>query len=875
MRKKHSGSEPVAERSMLPVPDYIAFDLETTGLSPDDDEILEVAFIRFEDGEPVERWSTLLNPGRPVPLKTLRLTHIELGDIEQSPAFEDVCQRLMEMCESLPLVGHNASFDTAFLQRRLEGFPRVPVYDTLELSRIVFPGYKTYKLGELAQALGIPLKDAHRAYDDAEVAGKVFALLQKRILAMDRWLRETVVSIMGDGWVPGRLFAFEETGPSMRPLFRKPGALWPELPGSAHHGEDLAGSEESAGPGKEPGCGGDTEGASDDGVCPDTSSDKEDETRRLGARLAEILDSVDHGVCVVDAPLTVPLAGAVARAIAEWSGRTGGRALLAGFPDAHLPAGIPRTAFPEDYICLWKFNQALALAGQGFLRGSDVEDRRFLAALAVWLHTTGSGDMGEVQVAGRAHVVRAEISCPRDMRCRHACPQKDACRYLLAEKRSGSSPVRRASLYRAVGAPGGFDRVIVWDAQELQRIWQYRDPRVDLLVLKETLASAQATGAIPAVQELLTTALRDLSAGVASAATVRAAAEAKERLAEAVSSLRERLEKEYAFLTEGESEWEGRPDPPLVFEKLHYLERACEALSAFLSPSPGEVQVIEPVYAGEVQGAAVALRTLWPAQEAVKAIRSSALTVILSDVALQAASSAGGRRLVLGTDAHVLSLGERPRDHGRPSHLVLWSVDTKAPASGPGFLEYASGLIRRLVSKVRKGLLVLVPSRAQLREIYEALSPELEREGVAVYAQGIDGGHRIVEHLDEEDSMVLAYGWSPGEDGFIPACLVVTKVPFAPPNPVDSARRRELSGEGLDGFVEVSVRPAALTIRTYAERMLAGGGRRALILADPRVSPGGSKWAGEFLRSLEGFPRECGPVEYVLNRVSRHLSGES
>jgi hypothetical protein len=101
------------------------------------------------------------------------------------------------------------------------------------------------------------------------------------------------------------------------------------------------------------------------------------------------------------------------------------------------------------------------------------------------------------------------------------------------------------------------------------------------------------------------------------------------------------------------------------------------------------------------------------------------------------------------------------------------------------------------------------------------------------------------------------------------------KVPFPPPNPVDDARRKELSSKGLDGFIEVCVRPSSLRIRAHAERMLARGGKRALFLADPRLSPGASKWAGEFFRSFDDLARECGPVEYLLNRVSRHLSGES
>jgi len=841
-----------ADGSMpLPVPDYIAFDLETTGLSPDDDEILEVAFIRFRDGEPVERWSTLVNPMRHVPLKTLRLTHIDIGDIEKSPVFGDISPRIVNLCESLPLVGHNASFDTAFLQKRIEGFPCVPVYDTLELSRIVVPGYHSYKLVELARAFGVSLTDAHRAYEDAEVAGKIFALIQRRILSMERRLRDAVVSIMGDSWAPRRLFLFEQGGPSMRPLLQDPSCdTWVLAP-----------------PGPRPALG--SEPCQVGGPDGDASVE-------LSARLARVLDAPDSGGAVVGVRLTAAAARAAVQAAREWASRTGGKVLLAGFPDAFLPEGIPGAAYPEDYICVRKFLHVLALASQGYLRDSDVEDLRFLASLSVWLHSSGSGDTSEVQVAGRAYAVRSEVCCPKDMPCRLTCPEKDVCRYLLAEKGLASMPVQRAGLGGALAISGGFDRVIVWGAHDLQRVWQYREDRVDLTALKETLKSEKVAREVTALSRLASLASRDTEAGRASAETKACAAEAGEQLMHVAKALRRRLEEEFGFLTAGEQKWDGRPDPPLVSVGLHYLEKASQALMSFSRVSGDHMAVVEASYGAEGQGPFLSRRSVWPAQEAVRALAvGGGVPVLLSDVAPKAGATHGGRRLFLGLESPVLDLRGVPDESTTRSELLFCGVDAKAPASGRAFAEYAAGLIRALAMRVRSGLLALFSSRAQVREVYEILSPGLEREGIVVYAQGIDGGQRVVEHLAEEDSLVLASNWASGEYDIVPTCLTVMKVPFPPPNPVDDARRKELSGAGLDGFVEVSVRPSSLMIRAYAERMLARGGKRALILADPRLSPGASKWAGEFFKAFDDLARECGPVDYLLSRVSRHLSGES
>lgn len=854
----------------LPVPDYVAFDLETTGLSPDDDEILEVAFVRFQDGEPVERWSTLVNPMRHVPLKALRLTHIDIRDIEESPVFGDISGRIVKMCESLPLVGHNASFDTAFLAKRIAGFPGVPVYDTLELSRIVVPGYKSYKLSELARAFGISLQDAHRAYDDAEVAGKIFALIQKHILKLGRHLREAVVSIMGDDWGSKRLFFFEPDGPAMLPLISDPAPIRLDLRAGEPCPEDPY-DQRTGAPGEQA-----IDSPEGQTRLLELNSSRTDTFGRLSRRFVQILDSPDPGGLALGVPLVSDTARAVAQAARDWARRTGKKVLLAGFPEAFLPDDIPRAANPENYICVRKFSHAARLATQGFLKEIEVEDRRFLASLSVWVHSNGSGQLGEIQVIGRAYGVRNELCCPKEMTCRSSCPEKDLCRYLLAEKESDVSPVQRATLDGALAMSGGFDRVIVWGAHDLHRIRQYREERVDLAALKEILTSENASSEVPALERLSSLASKDLSTGRASTETKKWAAEAGTQLMGAARTIRHRLEGQFGFLTSGEPKWEGRPDPPIVSAALHHLEKASQALASISRDSCEHIAVVEASYGDETKGPFLTRRSIWPARDAVRSLGSlMGAPILLSDVAMQAGATHGGRSLFLGVESPVVSLWSEFQEGGAVPELLVSSVDVKAAASGPAFTKYACGFLRALALRVRSGLLVLFSSRAQVRDVYALLSPELEREGIVVYAQGIDGGRAVLEHLNEEDSVVLASNWVFGECDPVPTCLTVMRIPFPPPNPVDDARRKELSGSGSDGFVEVSVRPPSLMVRAYAERMLARGGKRALVLADPRLSPGASRWASEFFRSLDGLARECGPVEYLLNRVSRHLFGES
>ncbi|HHX27855.1 MAG: exonuclease domain-containing protein [Bacillota bacterium] len=845
-------SVPATGSHGLQVPDYVAFDLETTGLSPDDDEILEVAFVRFSDGQPVERWSTLLNPLRHIPLKALRLTNIDPHEIKESPVFGDVSEHIARMSGGLPLVGHNSSFDTAFLAKRIEGFPGVTVYDTLELSRIVIPGFQSYKLVELAQFLGVPLTDAHRAYDDAEVSGRIFALLQERILRMGRRLRETVASIMGDSWEARRLFLFEPAGQAIRPLFDEP-------------------SPERVRAGRQTGAG--SSGGQD--LPEEFEQGFPDGTGQLFNRIVEVLSSPAPGPGALSVPLVVGAAHAVVEAAWDFTRRTGGRVLLAGFPQGFLPGGIHRAPVPQDYLCLRRFLYAKALACEGLLREVGVEERRFLASLSVWAEQTDTGSFAEVQVAGTAaHGVVGELGCPKSMECRSSCPFKAECRYLLAERMAGGSPVQFARLDRVLVMSGEFDRVVVWGAHDLHKVWQYGEDRVDLALILDAVRSENALGQVPALERLYAVASKGRLGGIACAEAKKWAAETGAQLAGAARWLRERLQETYGFLQPDDARGVSWTDPPIVSAHLHRMERASEVLASFSSASGDHLALVEASYGDERRGPFLVRRSIWPARDAVRTIETRLGTpVLLSDVASQAGATQGGHRLFLGVDSPVVDLRDGPGDGATVHDLLVACADVKAPSAGPGFAEYAFSFTRDLALRVRKGLLVLFPSRAQIKDVYGLLAPELEKEGIVVYAQGLDGGRRVLEHLEEEDSVVLALAGSPGDDEPVPTCLAVMKVPFPPPNPVDDARRKELSRAGADPFVEVSVRAPSLMIRRYAARMLDSGGKRALVLADPRLSPGESKWAGEFFRALDDLTRESGPPGYVFDRVKEHLSG--
>jgi DNA polymerase-3 subunit epsilon/ATP-dependent DNA helicase DinG len=152
---------------------YVALDLETTGLSPEKDAIIEVGAVKFRDGEIVEEFATLVNPGRPIPPEITMITGITDRDVASAPPFERIEAPLLRFVGQAPVVGHNVSFDLGFL--RTHGLLNGNVgLDTWELATIMLPSQSGYSLGALAARFDLPLHNAHRALDDATATGWLF-----------------------------------------------------------------------------------------------------------------------------------------------------------------------------------------------------------------------------------------------------------------------------------------------------------------------------------------------------------------------------------------------------------------------------------------------------------------------------------------------------------------------------------------------------------------------------------------------------------------------------------------------------------------------------------------------------------------------------
>lgn len=157
---------------------FVAFDLETTGIQPEEDAIVEVGAVKFLDGLPQAPFSTLVNPQRLIPQDAIAVHGISNEDVRDQPPIREVLAPFADYCGDLPLVAHNARFDFKFLEaavkREKARAPTGVVLDTHALSKKVFPGLINYRLETLTKHFEFPNTVFHRAYEDAEYCGKIF-----------------------------------------------------------------------------------------------------------------------------------------------------------------------------------------------------------------------------------------------------------------------------------------------------------------------------------------------------------------------------------------------------------------------------------------------------------------------------------------------------------------------------------------------------------------------------------------------------------------------------------------------------------------------------------------------------------------------------
>ena len=204
----------------------VALDIETTGLDPRKDAIIEIGAVCFNGEKITDTWQTLINPQRPIPPVITQLTNITNEMVINAPPIKAVIQDFANFVGNLPVIGHNVSFDLSFLKIH-QNFDLNPVNDTFEIAAVLLPTAPRYSLSALIDSFGKSNLNPHRAKEDAEATLAVFRKLHELASELPLHLLAEIVqashNLIWDGrWFFSEVLKERSKGPiSARQTSRK------------------------------------------------------------------------------------------------------------------------------------------------------------------------------------------------------------------------------------------------------------------------------------------------------------------------------------------------------------------------------------------------------------------------------------------------------------------------------------------------------------------------------------------------------------------------------------------------------------------------------------------------------------------------------
>lgn len=892
-------------------PGYVVVDLETTGFDPRRDEILQVAAAAVgPDGVAV--WTSLVRPSGPVPEAVLRLTGLNRAELLAAPPEAEVLAGLERFLAGRPVVGHNVAFDREFLAAR--GIRPAVAADTLTWARIAFPRRASHRLEDFGDVVG-PLPGAfHDARVDVLATLRLVAAIRQRLAGLGPRTRQALADLLGrewDWWAVPDAGAGTEAGvfapggepppepePVSGPVAESPERWWaPDGPLARRHPgwERRPAQEQLAEAVRRTLEAGDT-------LLAEAGTG-------LGKSLAYLLPAVAAaaaGARVVVATNTVALQDQL------WDKDVPEALEALGVP------GLPRALVKGQgrYACLLKAEDALEAA-----RGRTLAPPYALAALVVWLAETADGERDDwtgMRLAdGPAlwEAVAADpAACARE-RCRFAGP----C-YLRASRRRAQAArilvVNHALLLAHAGLGGGvlppFDHLVVDEAHRLPEAadqafgfavplaatarrleeWGARGGLFDRLEGAERLEGREAVrrglGLAAGALGRLAAALR-AEAAARGVDTVRVRPEA-DPLAEPVKAAQDDARTALEALGDRMGELVERARAawgPAVLDRPGWLAwsravtRIAEVAAVLGAFGTADGDVVDWWQVAAPPAAEVTVRRaplnpapwlkeqLWDKVPGGKILVSATLRI-------------GGRFDYLAGQLGLDPAAVRTLDLASPFNVrerAILAVPRDFPDPREEIhLDRVGEFVARLAGAIGGRTLVLTTSRRAVLGLRERLLPALERQGIQLWVQGLDGpAERLARRLRADPRAVVVGTASLWEGIDVPgpalSAVVVTRLPFAyPEDPLEAARLEQIARTGRSAFWTRTLPQAVLRFRQGFGRLLrAMDDRGAVVVLDPRLV-GRSEYGRVFVDSLPGPRLVVGGTMELVETVSRFIA---
>ncbi len=911
------------------MPEYAALDLETTGLDPARDRVIEVGAVAFTPERVTATMARLVDPGRAVPEAVLRLTGIRQEELRGAASAASALRELADFVRGRQPVGHGARLDVDFLASAGLWDQSWEVLDTLDVARILLPTAASHSLPLLATEMGFVQPRPHRALDDADATRQLLLRLREEAAALDEGLKESMLALVAPyGWAMARFFAEALTAPnpeSVRPdrgrsqaqLRRTAGDRPPDDPGLL---AALLGPE---------------------GPLAGLLPGYEHREPQLQMLLAVAQIQSRGGTLVVEAGTGTGkslayLVPSIARAVRH-SERVVVSTNTHTLQEQLMAKDLPslREWLPWDFkACLLKgrSNYVSLRRWRRYLAEPcrDAEELAFKLKVLLWLHGTESGDRSELRLHGKEEVLWTRIaSDPLDCVGIHCTGEDCYVHRARAEAEAADIVVINHALLLADAEVGGgllprFDHLVIDEAHHLEdAATQGLRQEIDgpgLLALIERLASPGHAGSTPGLLEELRRQPylggSDEAFAAAVPATIAAADRVRHLFDAASEWMRSRLSDperrdESLRLTAGLREEEGWQAMRLAGENAATalaaldagLRRAVGGARDWLGGTEPDQGVRElEMIRGRIQGSATLIGnalvtpdpnrvywfTLFARSENV-VLRAAPINVgwLLRDrvyaqrrstVFTSATLAIGGSfdyfrsRVGLGEGVEELILPS-PFDFLHQA-LVCLPADIPPPEHAD-FNLYVAEIVAGVASRIGGRTLVLFTSHRQLRDVHTALKHRVDLDEVLILGQGIDGQRRQLLKTFEEADRPLLLGTSSFWEGIdVPgerlSCVIMVRLPFpVPTEPVYAARAEQVR----DAFAQLALPQAALRLKQGFGRLIRrSSDRGAVVILDSRIL--GRDYGKAFLDVLPPASRFVGPAAEIPDRVAQWMGGE-
>jgi predicted DnaQ family exonuclease/DinG family helicase len=907
---------------------FVALDLETTGLDAKADRIIEIGAVRFVNGEPKEEYSTFVNPKMPIPVHITRLTGITDENVANAPAFEKIAPALSEFIADMPICGHQIDFDINFLNEEFKrmALPKVFVQqiDTALISRIVRLPITRYTLKAVANALGVPLVNAHRALDDARASGNVALGLLPKLAQIPVAVRAVMAHAAPPSVVKHFLVkSLEKESYSLdlspAQLPKPPKKLSPEDP-------PVPVDVDAVGRAFEPG-----------GIL---SQIMKGYTRRLSqtamARVsAEAFNTKTALVAEAGTGTGKSLAYLVPAAmyalkndcrilVSTHTRNLQDQLMLKDLPVVHKIAG-EQLRFSvlkgrANYLCRNRFRRLLS----GELGDFSYRERMGMLPLIRWAQETTTGDIEEqnqfnIRWFSRIwHAISSEAHFCEGRRC----SVYNCCFLQQARQRALGSHIvviNHALFFSEICAESSFlgkiGHIVFDEAHHIESCGhRYLRTEIDtkrLTVFLDTVANLekeikkradQKSMPVkehefkPLVKRLRAEIKAFLDSGIAWArmrntpspefqleydAAAFSQKPATSALENALVDMQDGL---HRFSQLCECEEEGSAARSLMPELLScgdavsqlkadmlYVTAAATDDHVFWAEgnlSKGWIKLCGvPLDVGAI------LSSIWDKNDGGIIFTSATLSVGGSmDYFRRKAGLLGGR-----SDTTRCEKYESPFS---PSQSLRCGVRTAPEIESPDYVRHVAGAVLKLLDAFDKNILVLFTANAMLTAVYERLRSQVSPGACTILAQGYSGNRQaILEEFRHTSRAVLLGADSFWEGIDVPgkACeiVIIARLPFpVPTHPLTKALCRKVEEEKGESFISFSVPEAVIRFRQGTGRLIRSlEDRGALIVLDSRIFTKG--YGKQFMSSLDGPFTQFGTLDDMVRDVKVFFDGES